>query len=161
MGEYNFLPMWYRNHIEERKKFKYNVYSIILFLLSLFCVIKYFINDSYIKSIEDSIQENIYINEEADRKSKLLYRERYMTIDTLIHFNNTISVDYILEDIYISEKDIILESHFSNLYTLTKFIKDLEEKKIYKIKKLDLEKLKEDNFICKVSLEVNNYDKEN
>jgi hypothetical protein len=161
MGEYNFLPMWYRNHIEQRKKFKYSVCSIILFLLSLFCVIRYFINDSYIKSIEDSIQENIYINEENERKNKLLYRERYMTIDTLINFNNTISVDYTIEDIYISEKDIILESHFSNLYTLTKFIKDLEEKRIYKIKKLDLEKLKEDNFICKVSLEVNNYDKEN
>lgn len=160
MGEYNFLPMWYRKKMERKEKIKYNMCIIILIFLSLFCIIRYFINGSHIENVENSIQKNIYIIEENHRKKKLLDRDKYTAIDTFINLKNTIDKSYSIEDIYISQKDTVLEGCFKDSHELIKFIEDLEQRGMYKIKKLDLDKIDENNIIFKIGLGVNNYDKE-
>jgi ABC-type lipoprotein release transport system permease subunit len=159
MGEYNFLPMWYRNNMERKRKNKINICIVILTFLSAICVVRYFINNSYIKELNKSIEDNIYEKAEHKKKSELFDKEKHETIDTLNNFKDNILKNCSIEEVYISEKAVVLESDFSNTYTLTKFIKDLEENKEYKIKKLDLEDIEKNAVRLKVSLEVKKDDK--
>lgn len=158
MNPHNFQLIWYVTDLDKRKKFKQKFIYVTLLFLVICCTIKYFYNKNYIWTLETTIENNNNFKEESYKKDSLKKVEKYLPIDTFINFKNFIEKRYSIENIYVSKNSIILESKFPNMTALTRFIKDIEENKFYRIEKFDLESI-DDSIIVKINLEVNKYEK--
>lgn len=153
MEKYNFLPMWYRDNLEIKSKNKLRIYIMVLLALLSVSITKYFINISYISELDKAIEENIYERTEKEKNNNLFHKDKNETIYVFNKFKDGILKNYNIEDIRINKKSILLEIQFLNIDNLTKCIKDLEENREYRIKKLELQNKEEYNLRLKVSLE--------
>lgn len=155
MSENNFLPLWYRKRIEEKRYFRFKVNLTILLVLIVLVGINISMNYQNISSLNQEIEQNLQNVKLETNRLDLVEKEKVNAINTLKNFINDIYDKKYLYIIKIKDNRIEIESIYPDRQKINKLIEYIEKDKKFKI--LDLELFDENSSIkLKLNLEVNN-----
>lgn len=154
MQSYNFLPLWYRNKIEKREKFKFKIYVFIMSVVIITSGIRFF---KYEKEIDNlnvmaKLNSDKAIKEKNNKEKNEV--KKYITINTFDHFKEYANDKISFDCLEIIGKEVYLESSFIDIRIAREMLEYVEKNKDYKIKSIDIEDVKENKIVVKMRLEV-------
>ncbi|QGU95141.1 hypothetical protein GOM49_08585 [Clostridium bovifaecis] len=159
MQNYNFLPLWYRNKMEKKEKFKFKICIFIMLAIIITSGIKYFKYEKEIDSLKIIAEFNSdKVMKERSNKEKS-EAKKHITANTFGYFKEYESGKIFFDCLEISGKEVYLESSFMNIKTAREMLEYVEKNKDYKIKSIDIEDVKENKVVVKMRLEVKDDEK--
>ncbi|MCY6354063.1 hypothetical protein [Clostridium sp. ZS2-4] len=155
MNENNFLPLWYRKRIKEKRYFRLKVNLTVLLLLIVFAGINIIMNYQNISSLNKEIQQILQNNKLEKSRLQLIEKEKVESINTLRNFIVNIYDKKYLYMIKIRDNRVEIEGVYPNRQKVEQFIAYIEENKKFKILDLELDGEKS-NVKLKLNLGVKN-----
>lgn len=155
MNENNFLPLWYRKRIKEKRYFRFKVNLTILLVLIVLGGINIIMNYQNISSLNKEIEQSVQNAKLETNRLHLVEKEKVNSINTLKNFIIDIYDKKYLYMIKIKDNRMQIEGVYPNRQKINELIEYIEKRKKFKI--LDLELVDgNSNIKLKLNLGVNN-----
>lgn len=155
MNENNFLPLWYRKRIKEKRYFRFKVKFTVLLLLIVIVGINIIMNYQNIIGLNKEIEQSVQNAKVETNGVHLTEKEKVNAINTLKNFIIDIYDKKYLHMIRIKDNRMQIEGVYPNRQKINELVECIEKNKKFKI--LDLELVDEnDNIKLKLNLGVKN-----
>lgn len=154
MKEDNFLPLWYRNKIEKREKFKFKIYSSLMSIILIITILKFVNYKREINDLKEVFRIDNRNNEIEKRQEKKEKAGKYTTINTYENLKKCIDNKIPLDYMNISGNKISLESTLMDIMTSRELLEHIEKNKLYKIKNIDIESKENENHTKRESVSI-------
>lgn len=158
MQDNNFLPLWYRNKIEKKKRIRFRICMWIMSLIIVVGGVRFFKYQNEFKSLISMNNLKNNRNLKSENEINEIQTKKYDTINAFNSLKKYVQNNMFFDSLEVSGKEIYVESSFNNIETAREMIENIEKGKSYKIKSIDIQNINEKKIITKIELEVKDYE---
>lgn len=154
MQDNNFLPLWYRNKIEKKKRIKFRIYMCIMCFIIVVGsarLFKYEKEFKRLRNMNDLKSNKTLKNEDKINETQVM---KYDTINAFNSLKKYVQDKIVFDSLEISGEEICVENSFNNIKAARKMIESIEKGKSYRIKSIDIQNINENKIVTKIELEV-------
>ncbi|MFU0823795.1 hypothetical protein [Clostridium sp.] len=154
MQDHNFLPLWYRNKIEKKKRIKFRIYMCIMCFIIVVGsarLFKYEKEFKRLRNMNDLKSNKTLKNEDKINETQVM---KYDTINAFNSLKKYVQDKIVFDSLEISGEEICVENSFNNIKAARKMIESIEKGKSYRIKSIDIQNINENKIVTKIELEV-------
>jgi hypothetical protein len=154
MQDHNFLPLWYRNKIEKKKRIRFRIYMCIMCFIIVVGsarLFKYEKEFKRLRNMNDLKSNKTLKNEDKINETQVM---KYDTINAFNSLKKYVQDKIVFDSLEISGEEICVENSFNNIKAARKMIESIEKGKSYRIKSIDIQNINENKIVTKIELEV-------